>query len=85
MPTIESAKKRLRQARKRRKRNQSVQSEIRTRTRRFMSLESADEAEEMLDELYSLLDRAVGKNVIHENKAARKKSQLARHLSEISG
>lgn len=85
MPTIESARKRLRQARKRRERNKSVQSEIRTRTRTFMSLDSADEAEEMLDELYSLLDRAVRKNVIHENKAARKKSRLARHLAKLSG
>lgn len=85
MPTIKSAKKRLRQSEKRRERNKSVKSRIRTQTKKLLSTESPDEAEELLQELYALLDKAAGKGVIHENKAAREKSKLARHVEEISG
>jgi small subunit ribosomal protein S20 len=85
VPTIKSAKKRLRQSEKRRERNKSVKSRIRTQTKKLLSTESPDEAEELLQELYALLDKAAGKGVIHENKAAREKSKLARHVEEISG
>lgn len=83
MPTIKSAEKRLRQSEKRRKHNKSVRSRIRTETRRLMEAESAEEAEDRLQELYALLDRAAAKDVIHENKAAREKSRLARHVEEL--
>lgn len=83
MPTIKSAEKRLRQSEKRRKHNKSVRSRIRTETRKLMEAGSAEEAEEHLQELYALLDRAAAKDVIHENKAAREKSRLARHVEEL--
>lgn len=83
MPTIKSAEKRLRQSEKRRKHNKSVRSRIRTETRKLMEAGSAEEAEERLQELYALLDRAAAKDVIHENKAAREKSRLARHVEEL--
>lgn len=83
MPTIDSAEKRLRQSRKRRQHNQSIKSEIRTLERRLEEAEDVDEAEELLDELYARLDRAAGKDVVHSNKAARKKSQAARRVEEM--
>lgn len=83
MPTTNSAKKRLRQSEKRRKQNRSLRSEIRTRTKQLLSADSAEAAREQLPDLYRLLDRAAGKDVIHENKAARKKSQLARHVERL--
>lgn len=83
MPTIKSAEKRLRQSEKRREHNKSVRSRIRTETRKLLEAESAEEAEERLQELYALLDRAAAKDVIHENKAAREKSRLARHVEEL--
>jgi small subunit ribosomal protein S20 len=83
VPTIKSAEKRLRQSEKRRNHNKSVRSRIRTETRKLMEAESAEEAEERLQELYALLDRAAAKDVIHENKAAREKSRLARHVEEL--
>ena len=85
MPTIKSAEKRLRQSEKRRKQNKSVKSEIRTRTRRLLETDSADEAREQLPELYALLDRAAGKGIVHANKAAREKSKLARHVESLEG
>ena len=85
MPTIKSAEKRLRQARKRHEHNQSIKSEIRTLARRIEDSESLEEAEELLQDAYAVLDRAAGKDVIHPNKAARKKSQLARRVDELRG
>lgn len=83
MPTTPSAEKRLRQSEKRRQRNQSVKSRIRTGKNRLLETDSAEAAEELLREIYSLLDRAVGKGVMHENKAAREKSRLARHVASL--
>lgn len=85
MPTTPSAEKRLRQSRERRQRNQSVKSRIRTGKNRLLETDSAEEAEELLREIYALLDRAAGKGVIHENKAAREKSRLARHVESLEG
>lgn len=83
MPTTPSAEKRLRQSEKREERNKSVRSRIRTMARNLRSTDSLEEAEGLLDELYAALDRAAGKNVMHPNKAARKKSQLARQVEEL--
>lgn len=84
MPTTKSAKKRLRQSNKRRARNRAVRSEIRTRTRKIMEMTSPEEAEEALPQLYSLLDRAARRRVIHPSAAARRKSQVARHVRGLS-
>lgn len=85
MPTIKSAKKRLRQSEKRRERNKAVRSRIRSAIRDLMQMESREEAEEALSEVYALLDRGAAKNVMHPNTAARKKSQLARHVESLDG
>lgn len=85
MPTIKSAKKRLRQSEKRREHNKAVRSRIRSAIRDLMQMESREEAEEALSEVYALLDRGAAKNVMHPNKAARKKSQLARHVESLDG
>lgn len=53
--------------------------------RQVLEAESADEAQRLLGDLYSALDRAAAKGVIHENKAARKKSRIAEHVAELSG
>jgi len=85
VPTIKSAKKRLRQSEKRRARNKSVRSRIRSRTRQLLENTSREEAEAQLEELYSLLDRAAGKGVMHANTAARRKARLARHVESLEG
>lgn len=84
MPTTQSAKKRLRQEEKRRARNRSTKSAIRTLERKVLEAESAGEAREVRDELYAALDRAAAKGVIHENKAARRKSRVAKHVESLS-
>lgn len=83
MPNTKSAKKRLRQNEARRLRNRSLQSEIRTRTRKLLEQESSEGADEQLSKLHALLDRAARKRVVHPKAAARRKARLARHVAGL--
>ena len=85
MPNTMSAKKRLRQAARRRLHNRKIKSAIRTRTRKLFAMDNVDDAEIALRDLYSMLDRASARRVLHPNTAARKKAQLARHVKQLSG
>lgn len=84
MPNTPSARKRLRQASKKRMHNRKVKSAIRTRTRRLLEMESPEGAQDALSELYAMLDRAAAGRVLHPNTAARKKARLARHVERLS-
>jgi small subunit ribosomal protein S20 len=83
MPHTSSAKKRLRQSIKRRIRNRATKSAIKTQIKRFLAVAAAGTVDEVRAQ-YNLaakrLDKAAAKGVIHPNKAARKKSQLAKVL-----
>jgi small subunit ribosomal protein S20 len=83
VPTIKSAKKRLRQSHVRRDRNRAVRSELRTRTKNLLATEDATEAAEQYRIVVSLLDRAARKGVIPSNAANRSKSRLALHVSRL--
>ena len=82
MPHTPSAKKRLRQIKKRRLHNRAVKKEIKSQLKRFAA--SVNGPVEELRKEFSLaakkLDKAAAKRVIHPNLAARKKSQMARAL-----
>lgn len=84
MPNIKSAKKRLRQSRKRRDRNRAVRSEIHTRTKRLLQTEVASEAEEAYRSITSLLDTAARKGIVSKQAAARRKSRLGRYVRGLS-
>ena len=84
-----SAMKRMRQDQKRRLRNTSIKSALRTYTKRVETLvaqRDVTNAEAMLRKATSALDKATGKGVIHANRAARKKAALSRkvHLLQAS-
>jgi small subunit ribosomal protein S20 len=84
MPNIRSAKKRMRIEEKRRVRNASVKSTVRTYVTKARTAIAADaeapETEEAIREAISNLDRAVSKGVLHANNAARRKSRLMARL-----
>ena len=84
MPNIKSAKKRMELSRKANERNKARRSELRTVVKRVRQATTAEEAQERIREATALLDRAAGKRLIHPNRAARIKSQLARHLNALS-
>ena len=84
MPNLSSAKKRMRQEAKRRERNKSVKSEVRTEVTKAREAIAADaaapETEEQVREAITALDRGVSKGVLHPNNAARRKSRLMARL-----
>ena len=83
MPNNQSAKKRLRQSDKRRVRNRATRSEIRTRTRSLLDMQSKSEAETALRELSSTLDRAAQRGIIPSNAASRQKARIAQYVAGL--
>lgn len=86
MANIKSQIKRIRTNEKRRLRNQSVKSELKTlvrKTREAVEAGDKDAAVEALKAASRKLDKAVSKGVIHKNQAANRKSKLARRVSKL--
>jgi small subunit ribosomal protein S20 len=79
-----SAEKRNRQAQKRYEHNRAQRSRMKTAIKRVLGASDASSADTALREVSALLDRLASRRLIHPNKAARKKSQLARHVSSLS-
>jgi small subunit ribosomal protein S20 len=83
MPNIASARKRLRQNIKRRIRNRSVKSELKTEIRKVNETAAGgklDAAEAEFRIAVAKIDRAASKRIIHPNRAARLKSRLSARL-----
>ena len=86
MANIKSQKKRILTNERRRVRNQSVKSSLRTAVRGFREAVEAGEKEKASELLVSTsrkLDQAATKGVIHKNQAANKKSALALALKKL--
>ncbi|HET7273681.1 MAG TPA: 30S ribosomal protein S20 [Longimicrobiaceae bacterium] len=84
MPNTKSAEKRVRTNEVRAERNKQRRSRLRTAIKKVGQTESADAAATAFREATILIDRAAARNVIHRNKAARLKSQLAGIVKEKS-
>ncbi|OGG02281.1 hypothetical protein A2W14_00955 [Candidatus Gottesmanbacteria bacterium RBG_16_37_8] len=74
MPVTRSAKKKLKQDKKRQKSNKTVKNAVAQSIKQYRKKPT----EKLLSKTYSLLDRALKKNLIHKNKVARLKSALAK-------
>ena len=83
MPQHKSAEKRMRQNEKRRKQNQSRKTRVRTKIKDLKSTEDPEAARELLNDVKGDLDRLAAKGIIHKNKAARRKSQLEKHVNSL--
>jgi small subunit ribosomal protein S20 len=86
MPVIKSAKKRMKQNATRRAINFPVRSELKTMVKKALVLikdGKEEEAVAVMPKVFSIIDKAVKKNILHENNAARKKSRLARELNKL--
>jgi len=84
MANIKSQIKRNRQSESARQRNKAARSTLRTKTKRFeQAVESGDseQAAEAYAEIARAYDKAASKGIIHRNKAANKKSRLAKRLT----
>ena len=85
MANSKSATKRVRQNRRRYERNRHQRSRLKSAIKAVENAEGADQATEAFRRASALLDRYSSRNLLHRNKAARKKSQLARIVQEKGG
>ena len=87
MANIKSQIKRNRQNEKRRLRNKSVKSSLKTAVRKFHEATEAGDAETataLMRDASRKLDKAVSKGVIHKNQAANRKSAIAKKFQSLS-
>lgn len=83
MANSRQAIKRARQAEKHRQRNASQRSSLRTSIRKVVAAINAgnrDAATQAFTSAVPVIDRAVGKGLIHANKADRHKRRLNQHI-----
>lgn len=85
MANIKSQIKRNRQNERRRLKNKSVRSEMRTRTKTAVSAieAGAEDSVETIRLAVKRIDRAAAQGVIHKNQAANRKSRLMRRAARI--
>jgi len=87
LANIKSAKKRARQAEKRRRHNAGLRSMVRTYIKKVvLAIESGNKetAQKAYLEAVPVIDRMVTKGIIHKNKAARHKSRLSDHIKDLA-
>ncbi len=75
--------KRERQDIKRRSRNVSNMSRLRTQIKTVLKITDKEKARVEYSKAVSFIDKAAGKGLIHKNTAARRKSQITRHLNSL--
>jgi small subunit ribosomal protein S20 len=87
MANHKSAEKRVRQNAKRKDINRNNRSKLRTSIKKLRSAVAHHDkpgSVELLNPTISLIDKAVNKGIIHKNTAARHKSRLTKHVSEMA-
>ena len=80
MANIKSAEKRIRTSAKKRARNKSRVSRLRSAVKSYRETDSKGKAK-ALPQTHAEIDRALAKGVIHRNAAARYKSRLAKRAA----
>jgi|TARA_B110000914_G_scaffold226490_1_gene252127 small subunit ribosomal protein S20 len=75
--------KRERQDIKRRARNISSISRLRTQIKRVLESTEKEKAQAEYTTAVSYIDKAAGKGLIHKNTAGRRKSKITRHLNSL--
>ena len=84
MPNTKSAKKRLRQSKKRRLYNRYYKIGAKKEMKAFFKLKDAEEAKQRVPKLYSIIDKLVRRGIIHRNKAARYKRRVALYAQKLA-
>jgi len=76
-----STKKRIITSKKQNLRNRSYKSAYKTAVKRVLQSDSKETALNEYRKAESVIDKLTSKGIIHHNRAARKKSQLARYIN----
>jgi len=85
LPRIKSAKKALKVAQRRRERNKSIISRVKTfvtRAQELIGQGAVEQAPVAIQRAISTIDKAAAKGVIHRNAAARRKSRLMKKFNQ---
>ncbi|MCJ7467846.1 MAG: 30S ribosomal protein S20 [Maribacter sp.] len=83
MANHKSALKRIRRNEAVRLRNRYQHKTTRNAIKKLRSEEKKGEAEKLLPEVISMIDRLAKRNIIHNNKAANLKSKLTKHVAAL--
>jgi len=85
LATHKSAEKRNRQSKKRRERNVSIKSKVKTSVKKVLAaVEKKDaEAKNILKSTISTITKAASKGVLHKNTASRKVSRLTKKINKL--
>jgi len=78
-----SAIKRIRKSASERAYNREYKSQLKTATRQIMEESDKSKAQDLLNQIYKLLDKLVHKNIMHKNRAAHKKAHMAQHVNDL--
>ncbi len=78
-----SAQKRIRSNKRKQVRNKAALSKIKTLVKKVYATEDKAQAELVLKEAVSTLDKQTSKGRLHKNNAARKKSALTKHVNKL--
>jgi small subunit ribosomal protein S20 len=87
MPRRKTSLKRRRQDKKRRLRNLKIKQQLKRTIKKFQALclvKNTAEAQALLGKVFSQLDKAAKKNIIHSGTADRKKSRLRKRLTKTT-
>ncbi|MDH3681438.1 MAG: 30S ribosomal protein S20 [Acidimicrobiia bacterium] len=84
MANIKSQIKRNRQNEKRRLRNRSIRSELRTYQKAAEEAAGTEDEAEALRLAIKRIDKATAKGVLHPNTAARRKSRLVARVRQLN-
>ncbi|NJM26718.1 MAG: 30S ribosomal protein S20 [Bacteroidia bacterium] len=84
MANHKSAEKRIRANETKRLRNRYQHKTTRTFVKRLKSTTVKSEAEALLKEVASMIDKLAKKNVIHWKKAANQKSKLTKYVNKLA-
>ena len=79
----QSAKKRIRQDKNKRVHNKYYAKTMRNAIRDLRAVTEKEAAAAELPKVVSMIDRLAKKNLIHKNKAANLKSELASHVNKL--
>lgn len=83
MANHQSALKRVRSDHAKKIRNKYQAKTSRTFIKKLKNTTDKGEAQELYNKVSGMLDKLAKKNIIHKNKAANKKSKLARHVNSL--
>ncbi|OAB81708.1 30S ribosomal protein S20 [Cochleicola gelatinilyticus] len=83
MANHKSALKRIRNSETKRLRNRYQHKTARNAMKKLQEATDKKEAEKMFPSVISMIDRLAKKNIIHSNKAANLKSNMAKHVAAL--